>query len=265
VKVAITAKDVQTLRQATGAGMMDAKKALEANDGDMEAAAQWLRVQGLAGAMKRADRDASEGAVAVVRDGDAAAIVQLRCETDFVAKSEEFVALADEIAAKVAAEGEGAVDQFTSRLETLLVTLKENISLGRVVRLVATEGQVVETYLHQQAGRGVNAVAVVLEGGDREIAHDVAVHIAFARPAYLSREDVPQGEVDAERATVEEISRNEGKPEAALPKIIEGRLNGWFKERVLLEQSYVRDEKQSIAQLLHGATVVAFAQVVVGA
>ncbi len=262
--MAITAKDVQALRQATGAGMMDAKKALEANGGDMEAAAQWLRVQGLAGAAKRVDRDASEGAVAVVRDGQAAAIVQLRCETDFVAKSEDFVALADEIAAKVAAEGEGAVDQFAERLETLLVTLKENISLGRVVRLEAAEGEVVETYLHSQAGRGVNAVAVVVAGGDAELAHEVAVHIAFTRPAYLSRGDVPEAEIAAERATVEEISRNEGKPEAALPKIIEGRLNGWFKERVLLEQPYVRDEKQSIEQLLKGATIRSFAQVVVG-
>jgi len=262
--VAITAKDVQTLRQSTGVGMMDAKKALEANNGDMEAATQWLRVQGLASAAKRSDRIAGEGAVAVVRDGNAAGIVELRCETDFVAKSEEFVGLVDEIAARVAAEGEGATAQFQDRLETLLTTLKENISLGRVHRVEGGEGEVVETYMHQQSGRGVNAVAVVVRGADRDIAHEIAVHVAFAKPLYLKREDVPTAEVDAERATVEEISRNEGKPEAALPKIIEGRLNGWFKERVLLEQAYVKDEKQTIEQYLHGATISAFAQVVVG-
>jgi elongation factor Ts len=262
--VAITAKDVQRLRQATGVGMGDAKKALEANDGDMAAATQWLRVQGLASAAKRADREAGEGAVAVVRNGAVAAIVELRCETDFVAKSDDFVSLADEIAERVAAEGEVATAQFKDRIETFLTTLKENISIGRVVRLEAGAGEVVETYIHQQSGRGVNAVAVVLAGGAPEVAHDVAVHIAFARPLYLSRDDVPAEEVEAERRTVEQISRNEGKPEAAMPKIIEGRLNGWFKERVLLEQPYVKDEKQTIGQYVGPATIVAFAQVVVG-
>jgi elongation factor Ts len=262
--VAITAKDVQTLRQATGVGMMDAKKALEANNGDQEAATQWLRVQGLASAAKRADREAGEGAVAVVRDGKVAAIVELRCETDFVAKSEEFVSLVDEIAARVCVDGEGATAQFQDRIEKMLTTLKENISIGRVYRLEAGPDEVVETYWHPQAGRGVNGVAVVLKGGTDEMAHEVAVHIAFAKPLYLKREDVPADEVDAERKTVEEISRNEGKPEAALPKIIEGRLNGWFKDRVLLEQSYVKDEKQTIQQFLNGATITSYAQVVIG-
>ncbi len=262
--MAITAKDVQTLRQSTGVGMMDAKKALEANNGDQEAATQWLRVQGLASAAKRADREAGEGAVAVVRDGKVAAIVELRCETDFVAKSEEFVSLVDEIAARVCVDGEGATAQFQDRIEKMLTTLKENISIGRVYRLEAGPDEVVETYWHPQAGRGVNGVAVVLKGGTDEVAHEVAVHIAFAKPLYLKREDVPADEVDAERKTVEEISRNEGKPEAALPKIIEGRLNGWFKDRVLLEQSYVKDEKQTIQQFLNGATITSYAQVVIG-
>jgi elongation factor Ts len=262
--VAITAKDVQTLRRTTGVGMMDAKKALEANDGDMAAATQWLRVQGLASAAKRAEREAGEGAVAAVRDGNVAAIVEMRCETDFVAKSEEFVSLVDEIAARVAAEGEAATAAFADRVETLLTTLKENISIGRVVRLVAGDGEVVETYVHQQSGRGVIGVAVVVRGASAEVAHDVAVHIAFARPQYLTRADVPEADVAAERVTIEEITRNEGKPEAALPKIIEGRLNGWFKERVLLEQPFAKDDKQTIVQFLGAATVVAYAQVVVG-
>ena len=259
-----TAKDVQALRKATGAGMLDAKKALEETDGDTEKAATWLREQGLAGAAKRSDRDASEGAVSVVRDGNAAAIVLLRSETDFVAKAAEFVSIVDELAARVATDGVDAVETLSSEIDTMRTTLKENISVGEVVRLEATEGQVIDTYLHQQAGRGVNAVAVVLSGGDQELAHDIAVHIAFAKPQVISRDEVPVAEVEAERATIESISRNEGKPDAALPKIVEGRMNGWFKERVLLEQPYARDEKQTISQLLNGAEIVAYAQVLVG-
>jgi len=262
--VAITAKDVQTLRQATGVGILDAKRALEENNGDFDAASQWLRVQGLASAAKRTDRENSEGAVAVVKDGAHASIVELKSETDFVAKSDAFVAVVDDMAAQVAANGEDAIAGFKDQLETMLTTLKENIEVGRVVRLTAGADEVIETYLHQQAGRGVNAVAVVVKGGSAELAHDIAVHIAFTKPSFLSREDVPASEVDAERATIEEISRNEGKPDAALPKIIEGRLNGWYKERVLLEQAYVKDEKQTITQLLGSASITAFAQVVIG-
>jgi len=227
-----TAKDVATLRQMTGAGVLDCRNALEEADGDLEEAVQILRIKGLTGAAKRSDREASEGAVAAVRSGDAAAVVELRCETDFVAKSDEFVALTDELAALVAAKGEDAVGELDEEIERLRTTLKENISVGRVRRLVAESGQVVDTYLHQQAGRGVNAVAVVIDGGSEELAHDIAVHIAFTKPTYLSRDEVPQADIDAERTTVLEISRNEGKPEAALDKIVDGRMNGWFKERV---------------------------------
>jgi elongation factor Ts len=260
-----TAKDVQALRQSTGAGMLDAKRALEENDGNMDEANKWLRLQGLAGAAKREEREASQGAVTAVRSGDAAAVVELRCETDFVAKADEFVALTDELGALVAAKGEAAASELNDEIDRLRVTLKENISIGRVQRLVAEDGQVVDTYLHQQAGRGVNAVAVVIDGGDEELAHNIAVHIAFTKPAYLSRDDVPEADIAAERATVAEISRNEGKPEAALEKIVDGRMNGWFKDRVLLDQSYVKDEKHTIAGMLGSARIVAFAQVVIGA
>jgi elongation factor Ts len=260
-----TTKDIQRLRQATGAGIVACKEALTETDGDYDAALQLLRVKGLAGAAKRADREASEGAVAAVRSGDAAAVVELRCETDFVAKADEFVALTDELAALVASKGEEAVGELSGEVDRLRTTLKENISVGKVRQLVAQPGQVVDTYTHQQAGRGVNAVAVVIDGGDEELAHNIAVHIAFTKPAYLSRDEVPEEDIAAERATVAEISRNEGKPEAALDKIVEGRLNGWFKDRVLLDQSYVRDEKQTIAGMLGSAHIVAFAQVVVGA
>lgn len=260
-----TAKDVQALRQATGAGMMDAKRALEENGGDMERARQWLREQGLAGAAKRADREASQGAVALAAENGTAAIVELRCETDFVAKAADFVSLADELAALVASKGEDAVSERSDAIDDLKTTLKENISVGQVVRFALAPDSSLGTYLHVQAGRGVNAVLVEMGGGTNELAHDVAVHIAFARPSYLRREDVPDSDVAAERATVEAIAKNEGKPDAALPKIVEGRMNGWFKERCLLEQAYAKDEKRTIADLIGSAEIVRFAQVVVGA
>lgn len=240
---------------------MDARRALEENAGDTDRAVQWLREQGIAKAAARDQRAATQGAVAVVRDGPIAAAVELRCETDFVAKSEEFVSLVDELAALVVAKGEDAVRDRSEEVDRLRSTLKENVSIGRVVRFEAGEGELLDTYLHQQAGRGVNAVMVVLRGGSQGLAHDIAVHIAFARPRYLRREEVPEEDVAAERRTIEAISRNEGRPEAALPKIVEGRMNAWFKERCLLDQSYVRDEKKTVTQLLGGAEIVRFAQV----
>ena len=259
-----TAKDVQALRRLAGVGMLDAKQALEEANGVLEDALQRLRVKGLAKASAREAREASQGAVAAVRQASTAAIVELRCETDFVAKALEFVSLADDLAALVAAKGEDAVAERAADLERLRTSFQENISVGRVVRMERREGQVIDVYAHQQAGRGVNAVAVLLDSGTQELAHDIAVHIAFAQPGFLRREDVPEDEVAAERATLEEITRNEGKPDAAVPKIVEGRLGGWFKERVLLEQPYVRDEKRSVADVLGGVHVVDFAQVVIG-
>lgn len=262
--MSFTAKDVQRLRQATGAGMMDAKKALDATNGDFEAASQYLREHGLAASAKRSGRENTEGVVALAIDGSVGGLVELKCETDFVAGSEQFKSEADALAKLVAAEGTDAVTSRSGNLDDLRITLKENIELGRVVRLEAADGQLLDSYLHVQGGRGVNGVLVVLEGGTQQLAHDVAVHIAFARPTYLSREDVPADVVAAERATFEALSRNEGKPEAALPKIVEGRLQGFFKSVVLVDQPYARDEKQSIAKLLGDATVVAFSQVAIG-
>ena len=165
----------------------------------------------------------------------------------------------------MATKGEDAVVERQSDVDELKVTLKENISVGRVARFVPADGSILDSYLHIQNARGVNAVLVEMAGGSQELAHQIAVHIAFARPTYLTRDDVPAGEVETERATIENISRKEGKPEAALPKIVEGRLTGWFKERCLLEQPYVREEKRTIAQLIGEARVLRFAQVEVGA
>jgi len=203
-----TAKDVQALRRATGAGMLDSKRALEENDGDMDAAKRWLREQGLAGAAKRADREATQGAVSLGQAGRNASLVELRCETDFVAMSEDFVALANNLARSVASEGDVAVKDSAGAIDELKTTLKENISVGQVVRFELGDGSTLGTYLHIQSGRGVNGVLVEMRGATDELAHDVAVHVAFARPQYLRREDVPEDEVAAERATVEAISRN---------------------------------------------------------
>jgi elongation factor Ts len=262
--MSFTAKDVQTLRQATGAGMMDAKKALEANDGDFEASKQWLREKGLAKSAERSDRDNAQGAVGLAQDGNVAALVQLKCETDFVASSDAFKSLADELAELVVAKGADAVGEKQAVIDDLKITLKENIDLGQVVRIEAAAGNVVDSYLHVQGGRGVNGVLVELAGGTTEQAHDVAVHIGFAKPTYLTRDEVPADLVEKEKATLEAISRNEGKPEAALPKIVEGRMNGFFKDLCLVEQSYVKDEKQTVAQHVAPATVVRFAQVTIG-
>src|SRR5215218_1383703 len=253
--MAFTAKDVQALRQATGAGMMDAKRTLETNDGDMEVAKQWLREQGLAASAKRDERENTQGVVA---------LVVLKCETDFVASSEHFKLEAQELAHLVAAKGKDAVGDRQDRIEDLKLTLKEKIEVGRVERLEAADGDLVESYLHIQGGRGVNGVIVVLSGGTPQLAHDVAVHIAFARPKYLSRDDVPADVVAAERETLETITRNEGKPEAALEKIVDGRLQGFYKTVALLDQPYAKDDKQTITQLIGKATIVGFAQVEIG-
>lgn len=260
-----TAKDVQALRQSTGAGMMDAKKALTENAGDTEAATKWLREKGLAKAGARSDRDNSQGTVAVSTDDGAAAVAELKCETDFVAKSDQFTALVQEIAALVAVKGPDAAADKAGEIDDMKVLLKENIELGRVVQVVAGDGNVVDTYLHRQDGRGVLGVVVELAGGSVGLAHEVAVHIAFTKPTYLARTDVPEAEVAAERQVLEGITRAEGKPEAAMEKIVEGRLTGWFKDRVLLEQAYVKDDKVTLAQLLGSAAIVRFSLVSIGA
>jgi elongation factor Ts len=262
--MAFTAKDVQSLRQATGAGMMDSKKALEATEGDIEAAKQWLREKGLAASAKRDDRENTQGVIALVVDDNVGALVELKSETDFVASSEHFKLEAQELARLVAAKGTEAVAERAERLEDLKITLKEKIELGRVVRVEAKDGQVIDSYLHIQNGRGVNGVLVVLDGGTQELAHDVAVHVAFARPKYLTREQVPADVVEAERATLEAITRNEGKPEQALPKIVEGRLGGFFKTIALLEQPYAKDDKITVGHMVGQARIVEFAQVEIG-
>lgn len=262
--MSFTAKDVASLRATTGAGMMDCKKALEENGGDIEAAKQWLREKGLAASAKRDDRESAQGVVAVKVTGNVAAIVKLKCETDFVAGSEQFIAEAEALADLVIAKGEAAVSERNQQLEDIKILLKEKIDLGDVVRFEAASGNVLDFYSHIQGGRGVNGVIVEMAGATQELAHDVAVHIAFARPKYLKKDDVPADVIAAERATLETVTRNEGKPEAAIGKIVEGRVQGFFKDICLLEQPYAKDDKQSVAQVIGKSTIVRYSQVEIG-
>ena len=262
--MSFTAQDVKALRDATGAGMMDCKKALEETGGDIEAAKQLLREKGLAASAKRDDRDNNQGVVTLKVDGNVGAIVQLKSETDFVAGSDQFKAEADALVDLVIAKGAEAVADRDAELEELKITLKEKIELGEVVHMAAADGNSIGSYSHIQGGRGVNGVLVELTGDNAELAHDVAVHIAFARPKYLTRDEVPADVVDAERKTLETITINEGKPEAAVPKIVEGRLNGFFKDVCLLEQPYAKDDKQSVKQIIGDADIIRFAQVEIG-
>ena len=262
--MSFTAKDVASLRATTGAGIMDCKKALEENGGDIEASKQWLSEKGLAASAKRDDRESAQGVVAVKITGNVAAIVKLKCETDFVAGSDQFIAEAEALAELVIAKGEDAVSERSQQLEDLKILLKEKIDLGDIVRFEAASGNVLDMYSHIQGGRGVNGVIVEMEGASQELAHDIAVHIAFARPKYLKKDDVPADVIAAERATLETVTRNEGKPEAAIAKIVDGRVQGFFKDIALLEQPYAKDDKQSVAQVIGNSTIVRYSQVEIG-
>jgi elongation factor Ts len=275
----ISAKLVAELRKATGAGMMDCKRALEESNGDMEAAKDWLRKQGLAGAQKRAGRHAQDGAVEVLVEDGVGAIVELTAETDFVAKGTDFGKAVARLARLAVDEGkeelaELQLDGVTvgEHVTQLAARLGENISLGRVVVYETADG-ILDGYQHVQNLRGTIGVLVELTGVDpsdeaRAVAHDLALHIASAAPRWLTRDDVPTDVLDKEREVFEELTRNEGKPENAIPKIVEGRLNGFYKENVLLEQAFVRDPKTTIGKLVEqlggDATVRRFARVKVG-
>jgi elongation factor Ts len=275
----ISAKDVAALRKQTGAGMMDCKKALEACGGDLALAKDWLREKGLAGAQKRSGRSADQGTVDVALDGNVAALVEVNCETDFVAKSAQFKQLVADLVALVSAEGdEGVADKkfagstVGEELTRVGSTLGEKIELGRVARYESSDG-VLDAYKHIQNERGVIGVLVELTGVPaddkaREVAHDLALHIASAAPRYVSRADVPDADVEHERGILEAQTREEGKPEQAIPKIVEGKLGGYFKQVVLLEQAFVRDNKVTITQLLgslgSSAAVKRFVRVKIG-
>jgi elongation factor Ts len=274
----VSAKDVAALRKLTGAGMMDCKQALEENDGDVERAKDWLREKGKAGSVKRAGRAATQGAVDVLVDGGVAALVELNCETDFVAKSGDFTELLARLVSQVAAGGDADVasqslgtSTVAETIDQLAAKIGEKVEIGRVARFESSDG-VLDAYRHVQSGRGVVGVLVELGGVDgdaaRELAHDLALHIASAAPRYVSRDDVSAEEIERERAVLEAQTREEGKPDAAVAKIVEGKLNGFFKQVCLLEQAFVKDQKATVSSLVSalgpGATVRRFARVKIG-
>ena len=262
--MSFSAKDVKALRDATGAGMMDAKRALTESDGDMEAATQTLREKGLAKAAARSDRDNAEGTIGLAVEGDRAGVVQVKTETDFSAKNEAVTSLADSLAQAVLADGTDAIMAHASAVEDLQVKVKENIAIGKVERVEAAEGNILDTYLHVQDGRGVNAVIVEGNGVSHDDLHQVVLHIAFAKPTYLSADEVPDHETAKERESLLEITKAEGKPEQAWDKIVEGRMRGWLGARVLLEQG-LHGDKTAVKDSLGGGSIIRFVQVVIGA
>ncbi|HEX4831302.1 MAG TPA: translation elongation factor Ts [Trebonia sp.] len=273
----VSAADVKRLRDLSGAGMLDCKNALTESGGDFDAAVEILRLKGVKDVGKRATRTAANGLVAAELDGTAVGVlVEVNCETDFVAKNENFQALAAKItkvalASKVgdrlallAAAGEDgkSVEQL---IEEASASIKEKLELGRFARL---EGGYVLSYLHK-SDRDLPptlGVLVQLDKESEDIAKDLSQQIAAMRPQYTKRDDVPAEVVEKERRIFEQITRDEGKPEQAVPKIVEGRVGGFYKEVVLTEQAFVKDSKQTIAAILKagGVDVLGFARLQVG-
>ena len=275
-----TAADIKKLRELTAAGMLDCKKALEETDGDFEKAVEYLRVKGLKGVTKREGRTATNGLVTaqIAADGSNGTLLELACETDFVAKGDRFQQVAAELLAHVVATGPAEVPALlATTFPTSGQTVQEfvdaaNATLGEKIELRRTatfEGGYVAAYLHKTSPDLPAQVGVLvqLDKQDVQTAKDVAQHIAAFAPLYLSRDEVPTEVVDKERRLAEETSREEGKPEAALPKIVEGRVNGFFKDNVVLEQAFAKDPKKTVKGILDeaGVTLQAFARFRVGA
>ena len=274
--------DIKALREKTGAGMLDVKNALEEAGGDSAKAEEIIRVKGLKGIGKREGRAASDGLVAATvvplasGDGEVGVLVEINSETDFVAKSGPFLALADRVLAAAVASGAADAEALVAAdsdgvtvqaaVDEVQATLGEKIVVRRVARVA---GEHVDVYLHKvnkdlppQVG-----VLVATDAAGASVARDIATHVAAYSPAYLSRDEVPADVVERERHIAEETARNEGKPQAALAKIVDGRLVGYFKENVLLDQAFAKDPKKSVQQVLAevGGTVTGFARFRVGA
>jgi elongation factor Ts len=267
-----TAADVKKLRDLTGSGMMDCKKALEESDGELDKAVELLRIKGAKDVGKRAGRDTANGLVAA----EGGTMVELNCETDFVAKTDLFQQTAAEIAktaisakvsdrlALLAAEARpgATVEQL---IDEASASLKEKLELGRFARF---EGGYVASYLHRSdaALPPTLGVLIQLDKDNAEVAKDLAQQVAAMRPLYTTRDEVPADVVEKERRIAEQITRDEGKPEQAIGKIVDGRLNAYFKDVVLTEQAFVKDQKTAIKQVLaqNGVTVTGFARFQVG-
>ena len=271
-----SAADVKRLREVTGAGMLYCKKALDESNGDFEAAVAALRIKGAKDVGKREGRDASNGLIVAIMEPITAVMVELNCETDFVAKTEGFQSLADAIAQAVKASAPTDLDALLAASMSDGKAIKDalveaNSSMGEKIevrRFAVFNGNPVDSYLHKSDPALPPTVGVVVETttSNPQVTKDLAQHIAAMAPRYLTREEVPAEVVEAERRIAAETAKEEGKPEAALPKIIEGRVNGFFKDFVLLEQAFVKDNKKTIAAMLEaeGVTVKRFARFKVG-
>ncbi len=259
----IKAKDVMTLRQQTGAGMMDCKKALAECRGDIESAVKYLREKGLLAAKKRADRVAKEGTVVIRSNEDRTvwAIVEVNCETDFVARNEEFIALADQLAMQALKLDVLKAQNQTIPLEAFdLSGLKafagkvgENLSMSRAAVLYRHDNNIVESYIHPGSQLGVivevqGDASAIKSNAASELAHDLALQIAAAAPLYIKRDEVPPEVLEKEKEIYINQMRNEGKPEAILEKIAIGKLNKFFEDNCLIEQLYVKEAKQKVSQ-----------------
>ena len=273
-----TAADVKKLRELTGAGMMDCKKALDEAEGSVDKAVEILRVKGQKGVAKRESRSAENGAVVslIADDNTSGVLVELKCETDFVAKGDKFVAVADAIAAHVAktvpADLEALLASEIEAGKTVQAFVDEaNATLGEKIvldRFAQFSGGYVAAYMHRTSPDLPPQVGVLVEldKENAEVAKDVAQHVATFAPKFLSRDEIPAETVENERRVAEATAREEGKPEAALPKIIEGRVTGFFKENVLVDQAFAKDNKKSVQKVLDeaGVSLTRFARFRVG-
>ena len=273
---AYTAQDVKNLREATAAGMLDCKKALDEAEGDYNKAIDIIRVKGLKGVTKREGRLTSNGAVVAKVEGNLGVMLELNCETDFVAKGERFVALADELLAHLQSAQSDSLEAFLSTSmsngKTVQATVDEaNATLGEKIevrRIAVLKDSPVGIYLHRTSPDLPPQVGVLVQltKDAAEVGKDIAQHIAAFAPQFVNREDVPAELIENERRIAEETAREEGKPEASLIKIIEGRVTGFVKEVSLIEQSFAKDAKKTVKQILDeaGTAVKAFNRFRVG-
>jgi elongation factor Ts len=273
---AYTAQDVKNLREATAAGMLDCKKALDEAEGDYNKAIDIIRVKGLKGVTKREGRLTSNGAVVAKVEGNLGVMLELNCETDFVAKGERFVALADELLAHLQNAQSDSLEAFLatsmSSGKTVQATVDEaNATLGEKIevrRIAVLKDSPVGIYLHRTSPDLPPQVGVLVQltKDAAEVGKDIAQHIAAFAPQFVNREDVPADLIENERRIAEETAREEGKPEASLVKIIEGRVTGFVKEVSLIEQSFAKDAKKTVKQILDeaGTAVKAFNRFRVG-
>src|SRR5699024_11185508 len=274
--MAITAKLVKELRETTGAGMMDCKKALQESDGDMDKAIEFLREKGMAKAAKKADRIAAEGLAHIEVDGNTAVLLEVNCETDFVTKNDQFKELLSELGKHIVKQKPETVEEALNQelhgdgdtvekyINATVGKIGEKISLRRFSLMYKTDNDAFGAYLHMCGSIGVLAL---LEGTtDEELAKDIAMHAATVSPRYVSRDEVPEQEVNSERELLKTQALNEGKPEHIVEKMVEGRLSKFFEEICLLEQNFVKDPDQKVEKYVSdkGASVKTFTRYAVG-